>query len=115
MNKIMNVIYCTYLSNQLIWASRTFSPEYVYSVNSMNDGEHFSALEGNKIEKYSYKSFGESVATILEANELKFDGEDVTIDDYFFNSNETKILLATDVVSIYRRSFTANYFIVDFI
>jgi dipeptidyl-peptidase-4 len=101
------------LSNKLIWASRTFSPEYVYSVNSMNDGEHFTALEDNKIEKYSYKSFGESIETILDGASLSFNNEPLSIDDYSFNGDETMVLLATNVTSIYRRSFTANYFIVD--
>ena len=45
------------LSNELIWSSREFSPDYVYSVRSMNDGEHFSALEDNKIQKYKYTDF----------------------------------------------------------
>lgn len=97
------------LSNQLIWASREFSPEYVYSVSSMNDGEHFSALEENKIVKYSYKNFSKPVATILDGNELT----GISIDDYFFNSDETKVLIATKVTSIYRRSFTAEYYVVD--
>jgi dipeptidyl-peptidase-4 len=97
------------LSNQLIWASREFSPEYVYSVSSMNDGEHFSALEENKIVKYSYKNFSKPVATILDGNELT----GISIDDYFFNSDETKVLIATKVSAIYRRSFTAEYYVVD--
>lgn len=97
------------LSNQLIWASREFSPEFVYSVNSMNDGEHFSALEKNQIVRYSYKDFSKPDAVILDGNSL--DG--IQIDDYFFNADETKVLLATEVTSIYRRSFTAVYFVVD--
>jgi len=101
------------LSNELIWASRTFSPDYVYSVNSMNDGEHFTALEDNKIEKYSYKSFGESIETILDGANLSFNKEPLSLDDYSFNADETMVLLATSVKSVYRRSFTANYFIVD--
>lgn len=101
------------LSNKLIWASGTFSPEYVYSVNSMNDGEHFTALEDNKIEKYSYKSFGKSIETILDGLNVTFDKEPISIDDYSFNTDETMVLLATSVTSIYRRSFTANYYIVD--
>ena len=101
------------LSNQLIWASGTFSPEYVYSVNSMNDGEHFTALEDNKIEKYSYKSFGESLETILDGARLSFNNEPLSIDDYSFNADESMVLLATSVTSIYRRSFTADYYIVD--
>ena len=97
------------LTNQLIWSSREFSPEYVYSVNSMNDGQHFSALENNQIVKYSYKDFSKQVAVILDANALS----EISIDDYFFNADETKVLLATKQVSIYRRSFTAEYYVVD--
>lgn len=97
------------LSNQLIWSSREFSPEYVYSVASMNDGEHFSVLEDNKIVKYNYKNFSKAVATILDGNE--FTG--ISIDDYSFNADESKVLLATKVEAIYRRSFTAEYYVVD--
>jgi dipeptidyl-peptidase-4 len=97
------------LSNQLIWSSREFSPEYVYSVSSMNDGEHFSALEGNKILRYSYKNFSKVDGVILDGNE--FTG--LEIEDYSFNSDETKVLIATKVNSIYRRSFTAEYYIID--
>ena len=79
----------------------------------MKDGEHFSALENNKIEKYSYKSFGKSIATILDGNNLTFNDEPIGIDDYFFNADESKVLIASNVNSIYRRSFTANYFVVD--
>jgi len=101
------------ITNELIWASGTFSSDYVYSVNSMNDGEHFSALENNKIEKYSYKDFGKSVATILNGTELTYNNEPISIEDYFFNADESKVLIATDIEYIYRRSFTAKYFIVD--
>lgn len=97
------------LTNQLIWSSREFAPEYVYSVASMNDGEHFSALEDNKIVKYSYKNFSKPVGTILNANELA----GISIDDYSFNADESKVLIATKMNSIYRRSFTAEYYVVD--
>jgi dipeptidyl-peptidase 4 len=97
------------LTNDIIWASREFSADYVYSVSSMNDGEHFSALEKDKIVKYSYTDFGTPVSTILDGSKLK----DITIDNYFFNADETKMLLATEVKSIYRRSFTAKYYVVD--
>jgi len=97
------------LSNQLIWSSREFSSEYVYSVASMNDGEHFSALEDNNILKYSYKDFEKPVTTILDANLLT----EISIDDYSFNSDESKVLIATKVSAIYRRSFTAEYYVVE--
>src|SRR5690606_11159511 len=97
------------LTNELIWSSREFSPDYVYSVRSMNDGEHFSALEENKIVKYKYVDFSTSVATIFDGADLN----GITIDDYFFNADETKLLVATNVKKVYRRSFTAKYYIVD--
>lgn len=97
------------LTNELIWASRKFSPDYIYSVRSMNDGEHFSVIEGNKIEKYSYTNFDKSVGTIVDGTTL----EGITIDDYFFNADETKVLLATNQTQIYRRSFTADYYVLD--
>lgn len=97
------------LSNDLIWSSREFSPDYVYSVRSMNDGEHFSALEENKIIKYKYTDFSTSVGTIFDGSEM----EGITIDDYFFNADETKLLVATGMKKVYRRSFTAKYYIVD--
>ena len=97
------------LTNELIWSSREFTPDYVYSVRSMNDGEHFSALEDNKIVKYKYTDFDNAEGTI-------FDGADLggpEIEDYFFNAEETKLLIATNVQKVYRRSFTAKYYVVD--
>ncbi|MBK7129314.1 MAG: S9 family peptidase [Crocinitomicaceae bacterium] len=114
---ILATLYCCSLvfaqdklfTNQQIWASRDFSPEYVSSVASMNDGEHFSVLEGNKIVKYSYTDFSKAVAVILDGDKLS----GITIEDYSFNADESKVLIATKVNYIYRRSFTAEYFVVD--
>lgn len=98
------------ITNEIIWGSNKFSAESVYSVRSMKDGEHFSALEDNKIVKYSYTNFDRVVGTL-------FDGttHDLNIDDYFFNSDETKLLIATHVTAIYRRSFKADYYVVDLV
>ncbi len=101
------------LTNKLIWASGEFSTEYVYAVNSMNDGEHFSTLEDNKIVKYAYKNFSKPVATLLDGKDLTYDNAPLVIEDYFFNADESKVLVATNQTYIYRRSFTADYFIVD--
>ncbi|MFK8039510.1 MAG: S9 family peptidase [Crocinitomicaceae bacterium] len=101
------------LTNQSVWASSDFSQEYIYSVNSMNDGEHFSVLKDNKILEYSYEDFGVPSKTILDVNGLLYKGKILKTSDYFFNANESMVLLATEVISIYRRSFTAKYYIVD--
>ncbi|MFK8046087.1 MAG: S9 family peptidase [Crocinitomicaceae bacterium] len=101
------------LSNERIWASSEFRSESIYSVNSMNDGEHFSVLEGNKIVEYAYENFGVPTRVILDLNTLLFNSKPLKAADYSFNSDETQVLIATNYKSIYRRSFKANYYIVD--
>ena len=102
------------LSNTSIWNSKAFSSESIYSVRSMNDGAHFSLLEKNRIQKYSYENFGSPVDTILDLNTLKTaDGSKLIADDYFFNADESKVLISTGTKYIFRRSFKAFYFIVD--
>jgi len=96
------------LTNEMIWSNHKFAPEYIYSVRSMIDGEHFTALEKNKIVKYSYTNFEEVLGTIYDGSV-----HEIQIDDYFFNADETQVLIATNQKSIYRRSFTADYYVVD--
>lgn len=101
-----------------IWYSRQFSPSMIKSINSMNDGKHFTSLDANKdqtvsINKYAYANY-ELVSEILNSKDFKPDGKNsVHFDDYQFNSDETKILLTTETESIYRHSFKANYYIYD--
>lgn len=90
----------------------TFYPETVYGLNPMNDGLHYSALVGDSIiAKYSYKT-GEKVSKLVHINEFnttKING----IDNYQFNNNETKVLFYINRNDIYRRSFTAEYYVWD--
>lgn len=92
----------------------TFRAEGVYGLRSMNDGEHYTVLEdgSTKIVKYSYKT-GKAVETLLDlqaanANDVK------QITDYEFSPDESRILITTNRKPIYRRSFTADYYIYDF-
>ena len=104
------------LSNELIWASPMFYGESVDEVNSMNDGEHYTILEedGSKIaiNKYSFQTF-EKTGQILNSGDVKLNGKEIEFSSYEFNSDESKILLSTDIKPIYRRSYTAFYYIYD--
>ena len=95
-----------------IWASRTFSPEWVWGLNSMNDGVHYSSLNygnGNVyVTEYSYET-GDSVSTIIDSKNF----EDLSFDDYSFSNNEQKVLLPTATESIYRHSTRSKYYIYD--
>ena len=85
----------------------TFYPRSVRSVNWMNDGQFYSALSQNKVEKYDVTT-GEVVETIVDGNELN-----ISIHDYRFSADESQVLLLTERQSIYRRSFTAIYHVYD--
>lgn len=106
------------LSNELIWASNTFSPRYVDEVRSMKDGEHFTVLEMDEsekftvINKFTYKDY-KLKGTIVSSADLKDGNQPVMIEEYDFNADETMLLIATGVEYIYRRSYNANYYIYD--
>jgi dipeptidyl-peptidase-4 len=83
----------------------------------MNDGIHFTRLEqgrnGNGILKSSFENYTKEPEIFVHPDELKFNGEQLFIDEYEFNADETKLLLATDYVSLYRRSYLATFYIFD--
>ena len=95
-----------------IWASRIFSPQWVWGINSMNDGVHYSSLNyGDKnvyITQYSYET-GDSISTIVDSKDL--DG--ISFSDYSFSEDEKKVLLPTETESIYRYSTRSNYYVYD--
>ncbi|MEG2340967.1 MAG: S9 family peptidase [Odoribacter sp.] len=92
----------------------TFQTRGVWGLSSMNDGEHYTVLEnrGKKIVKYSYKT-GLPVATLLDLSKIE-NSPVSTINGYEFNADESRILICTNKKPIYRRSFTAGYYLYDF-
>ncbi len=93
-----------------LWLNYTFYASGVYGLRSMNDGLHYTTYSrrNQAIVKYSYKT-GEVVDTILKVSDLKLTG----VSDYHFSADETKLLLETNVKSIYRHSYTAENYIYD--
>ena len=61
---------------------------------------------------YSYKT-GKAVSTLLDLNDPKYKAVQ-TIQNYEFSPEEDRILICTNINPIYRRSFTADYFVFDF-
>lgn len=105
------------ITNELIWASRTFGAKSVDEVRSMNDGEHFTALDADEntpaeINKYTYKDYSKK-GTIVSSKDLKYDDKAIGIEDYEFNADESMLLIATGVDFIYRRSYKAYFYIYD--
>ena len=92
---------------------KTFKSETVSEITPMNDGAYFTTLkDGNKIVKYSYAT-GEEVAVLFD-KQMVDDKKISNITSYTFSNDEKRILLETNKKSIYRRSYTAEYFVWDF-
>ena len=120
MKKISAFLLTVLISGQLIaqkqitvedfTSNNIFSAKTVEGIRWMNDGQFYSVLEGNAIIKYDVTT-GNKVETILDG---KVTEPNITISDYAFSEDEQQILLLTDKQSIYRRSYTAIYFVYSF-
>jgi dipeptidyl-peptidase-4 len=127
--KVNPVVICAYLlivcaparsqdasferfTNELIWYSGEFQSERVGGIRSMDDGKHYTSLEnsqrGSTIVKYAYKT-GKAVDT-LATSESVFGDPNQYFDNYEFSSKEQSILISTETESIYRHSFSANFY-----
>ncbi|HZK94911.1 MAG TPA: S9 family peptidase [Prolixibacteraceae bacterium] len=116
---LISVCYITLQAQQItlddLFVSRSFQQSTVNGLASTNDGLNYTTLENNgqQIVKYSYKT-GEKVSLVLDIKTLKNDSLK-SIKEYVFSSDESKVLLLTDRKPIYRRSFTAVYFVYNFV
>lgn len=88
-----------------------YSPQYVYGVRPMNDGETYTQLEdgGRKIVRRSFKT-GKAVSTLFDVATAR--GQKLErIDGYILSPDESRILIQTATKPIYRHSFTAVYYL----
>ena len=121
----MKIIFCAFflLSLQLyaqditveqIWKKYEFYPKGVEGFKSMKDGEHYTKMnEDGSIVKYKLTDPTDAGTLLVNGNSLMYKEVKIAFDDYEFNFDETKILFMTSIVPIYRRSFTAIYYLYD--
>jgi dipeptidyl-peptidase 4 len=88
--------------------NNTFQAKAVSGINWMKDGKFYTSLVDNRIVKYNVTT-GEEVEVIFDAKSFP----SLQISYYLFSGNESKILIASELKNIYRRSFVADYFVYD--
>lgn len=95
--------------------SGAFSTQGLDVLRSMNNGRHYTVLnfdaarKVSTIDKYDYKTL-EKVETIVSSDAL----EGVPyFSSYEFSNDESKVLLATEVESIFRRSTLGLFYVLD--
>ena len=103
-----------FLNNEDIW-NFEFEPKVYRSIYHFKTKNHYSTIEINRAQKKSkivLRSYetGEVIDVILDSSssaKIPF------FTNYFFSSDERKILLETNSYSLYRRSKLAEYYIYD--
>ena len=92
-----------------IWKDYSFYPEYVWGLESMNNGTYYTQVDrdknGSKLNKYSYRT-GRRFSTIADSEKLG-----IFVGDYTFSEDEQKVLFATETESIYRYSSRSIYYV----
>ena len=96
-----------------IWKDYTFSARSVPGFNFQKDGRHYTRKEENKVVQYDLLT-GTKTDVLLDAATLPAVGDfDKTFSRYSFSSGEDKMLLASDLESIYRRSTKGHFYVLD--
>lgn len=92
-------------------ATGGYSAKGMAQVTPMADGESWAQIsdDGQRIERYSFRT-GKKVATVFDASTVR--GPKVKkVDGYIIGPGGANILIQTETKYIYRRSFTATYYI----
>lgn len=92
-------------------ATGTYRAQSIYGIKPMLDGLHYTQISADRkrIVKYSFKT-GKEVEAIFDVEKAR-NSELKAFDDYIMSPDEKLILIQTKTTPIYRRSFTAEYYI----
>ena len=91
--------------------SGKYRAENIRNVVPMPDGEHYTHMneQGTQITKYSFKT-GEPVEVIFDVTKAR-ECDFKNFDGYQFSPDGEKLLIATEITPIYRRSYTAVHYL----
>ena len=92
-------------------AQGTYRANSISGLRPMLDGEHYAQISADhkRIVKYSFKT-GKEVGTVFDVATAR-DCKLKRFDNYIMSPDEKLILIQTETKPIYRRSFTAVYYI----
>lgn len=90
------------------------TPKGVKEMKPLADGLSYCAIsdDGKSIEVFSYKT-GKKTSTLFSVDNIKGDVKISDFDGYTLSGNGKKILLWNNTSRIYRRSFTADFYVYD--
>ena len=103
-----NVFSQEEITVEKIWKTYDFYPQSGGGYSAMEDGLSYTYQEkNNSIVKRQFEESGPDEVLFMPPN------QDFSYSRYEFNSDESKILFLTELSSIYRYSYVANYYLYD--
>ncbi|MDE7437462.1 MAG: S9 family peptidase [Muribaculaceae bacterium] len=90
------------------------APKGIKDMRPLADGLTYAAIsdDAKSIDIYDYKT-GKKTGTLFSIDGVKGDVKIDSFDGYTISDNGKKVLLWNDVNKIYRRSYTAQYYVYD--
>jgi len=106
--------YSQEITVEKIWKTYEYRTQGVEGFNTLKDGDRYTQINdrGDLILSYISKP-DEKPSVLISAASLKYKENTVAMEDYAFNDSERKVLIMTDIEPIYRRSYTAVYYLYD--
>jgi len=101
-----------------IWTNYNFYPAGASGFNALKNGIHYTELESegegkpSKLVKYELKT-GKKIAVLLSSEDVKLGDAKISIDDYMFSPDESKVIFTNASKAIYRRSAMASNYVYD--
>lgn len=91
--------------------SGVFRAKRIHGVNPLADGLHYAQIssDGERIVKYSFKD-GKEAGVIFDVKTAR-NHKLERVEGYIMSPDESRILIQTKTVPIYRHSFTAEYYL----
>ncbi|MBX2928297.1 MAG: S9 family peptidase [Saprospiraceae bacterium] len=123
MKRILLLAFCLYGLSQAafaqkpitledIWQDGTFTTRSLPGFNFLKDGRHYTRLEQSKVNQYDL-STGGLVETIFDASVHSPDGFNGRVSGYSVSDDGQKLLILSEMESIYRHSTRSKVFLYD--
>jgi dipeptidyl-peptidase-4 len=111
---VFNAFFTQEIKVEKIWKTYEYRAQGVLGFNSLADGDRYTKLDdqGNLVLAYISKP-NDAPIVLIDVKALTYKGKQVIIEDYSFDKSERKILIMNSINPIYRRSYSAVYYLYD--
>ncbi len=107
-------VFAQEITVEKIWKKFEYRSLGIDGFNTLKDGDRYTQLDevGNLTLSYISKP-NEAPRILIKGTDLTHHGKGLVIEDYSFDASERKVLIMTSITPIYRRSYSAVFFLYD--